>query len=433
MEKGQISRPPIGRRAFLERSGLVALGAAGVAAAPAALRARGAAERLSIGVIGLGRGIGHIRACVALEDVDVTHVCDVDRQRLERGRAEVAKGQEAPCRAIGDLRRILDDRSVDAVSIATCNHWHAPATILACRAGKHVYIEKPGSHNPREAELMVAAARKHERVVQMGNQRRSWPGIIEGIEKVRGGAIGEVRYARAWYTNTRPSIGRGQRTAVPEHLDYDLWQGPAPERPLKDNLIHYNWHWHWHWGNGELGNNGVHSLDLLRWGLGVDAPRRVTYGGGRYRWADDQETPDSGTAVFDFGRCGASWEQSSCHGRKPEDHPIAIFYGDGGRLALQGTGWVIHDPAGTEVARGTGAGGDEVHFRDFVDAIQTGSRPHSEIEDAQRSTLLCHLGNIAYRLGRTIDFDPAASKVVAAPEAAPFWGREYRDGWEPEV
>src|SRR5262249_2593679 len=200
------------------------------------------------------------------------------------------------------------------LTVATCNHWHAPATILACAAGKHVYVEKPCSHNPNEGELMVAAARNHKRFVQMGNQRRSWPKIIEAMDQLHKGIIARGYLAQSWYYNRRPSIGHGKEAPIPEGLDYDLWQGPAPRRPFKSNYLHYNWHWFWHWGNGELGNNGIHMIDLCRWGLGVDYPVRVTSAGGRYRYADDQETPDTQVVAFEFeGRKTITWEGLSCN------------------------------------------------------------------------------------------------------------------------
>ncbi|MBI4585367.1 MAG: Gfo/Idh/MocA family oxidoreductase [Planctomycetes bacterium] len=417
------------RRAFLQRG--AGLGA-GLALSPL-LSAYGVNDQLIIGVMGLERGMDHVKACLDIPGFRIAYVCDVDADRLDQAVKAVANKSGRKPAAVRDFRKILDDKTVDALTIAAPNHWHAPAAILACSAGKHVYVEKPGSHNPREGELLVAAARKHRRVVQMGNQRRSWPPIQEAIEKVRAGAIGTLRYARCWYANSRPSIGKGKPAPVPPHLDYNLWQGPAPERPYKDNLIHYNWHWHWHWGNGELGNNGVHALDLARWGLGVDYPRLVSFTGGRYHYDDDQETPDTGTAVYDFGGVGASWEGSSCHPRRSENLPIAAFYGDGGSLAIEDPAYVIRDLAGKEVARATGPAGDRSHFVNFLEAIRDGKRANSEIEECQKSALLCHLGNIAYRLGRAVRFDPASKKISGDKEAEGLWGREYRPGWEPVV
>jgi predicted dehydrogenase len=234
-------------------------------------------------------------------------------------------------KGVKDLRRVLDDPDIDAVSIAMPDHWHAPAAILACAAGKHVYVEKPGSHNGEESEWIVAAARKYKRQVQMGNQRRSWPWVQEAIKALHDGEIGQLYFARAWYTNHRASIGRGKPTPVPEWLDYSLWQGPAPERPFQDNVIHYNWHWFWNWGTGELGNNGVHAIDLARWGLGVDLPRRITCGGNRYHFQDDWETPDLYVATFDFGDKGIVWEGQSCDPRGFEGEGFGVnFYGEKG-------------------------------------------------------------------------------------------------------
>jgi predicted dehydrogenase len=419
------------RRQFIRRAAAASLAAAGF---PRPLFTAGLAEKKVVaGVMGLERGKAHVAALLALAaEAEVAYVCDADEERLRAGR-ELAEKAGAKPRAVQDFRRILEDPAVDALFIAAPNHWHAPATILACTAGKHVYVEKPASHNPREGELMVAAAKKHRRVVQMGNQRRSWPGMIEGIAKLRAGAIGRLTCARSWYTNERPSIRKGKQVPVPARLDYDLWQGPAPERPYLDNVVHYNWHWRWHWGNGELGNNGIHALDVVRWGLGVDYPRRVTCGGGRYAFDDDQETPDTCVATYDFGTCAATWEGSSCHPRKAERPGFVTFYGEGGTLVFDDPGYKVFDPAGKQIGQGSGPANDVVHVANFLDCLRTGKQPNADVEDCQKSTLLCHLGNIAYRTGRTITFDPEKRRITGDPEADALWGREYRKGWEVTV
>lgn len=380
-------------------------------------------QKLRVGVMGLSRGKAHINNFAKLEGVEIAYVCDVDQERLAAGAKYTADRQNGNLpKAVTDFRRILDDKEVDILSIAAPNFWHAPATILACDSGKHVYVEKPGSHNPREAELMVAAAQRTDRKVQMGNQRRSAPVFRGGIEKLKAGVIGKLRYARCWYDNKRGSIGKGKPAAVPANLDYKLWQGPVPVRPYKDNLIHYNWHWHWSYGGGELANNGVHALDVARWALGVDSPYHTSCIGGRYHFDDDQETPDTADATYDFGKVGMSWHGSSCLQRKHEKHSFVSVYGDGGIMSFEGGGYRIYDNAGKLVHENVPKLSDVPHFQNFINSIRKGEALNAEISDAQKSTMLCHLGNISYRKGIQI-------KGTEAPKN--YWQRKYSEAWKP--
>ena len=419
------------RRRFLSQTSILGVGAV---VSPGAIKAANKANNgLQVGVIGLGRGIAHVRRFAETPEVEVSYVCDVDESRLSRGAKAMTKGK---AKGVVDFRRILDDKEVDAVSIAAPNFWHAPASILAMQAGKHVYVEKPGSHNMAEADMIVAAAKKYDRRVQMGNQRRSYPFVREGIQLLREGVIGKVLSARTWYNNRRPSIGKGKPAPPPANLDYELWQGPTPHFPYVDNLVHYNWHWRWHWGGGEIANNGVHSLDVARWGLGVNLPSRVTFNGGRYYYDDDQETPDTGEATFDFGHCYAAWSGSSCDPRRDENRPFCKFYGEKGSMVMRGgNDYQILDPDGKEIDKKSGPGGEPAHFSNFVDAIRDKSVVlNSDIGDAQDSAKLCHLGNIAYRAKGGITCDPdSGGKLVDDPVAEKFWGRDYRKGWKPKV
>jgi predicted dehydrogenase len=437
----------IPRREFLGRTAAagVVLGAAG----PAAL-ARSANEKIRVAVMGVsrsnygrsatlknrGRGAALAMGFAEIPGAEIAYLCDVDQRHLDATLAEVAPKQAKAPKAVKDFRRILDDKDVDALVIATPDHWHAPAAILACDAGKHVYVEKPCCHNPREGELLVAAARKHRRVVQHGTQRRSQPSHLEAVRALREGAIGRVLDVRCYYLfNDRPSIGRGKPAPVPEHLDWALWQGPAPEREYRDNYVPYHWHWFWQWGTSELGNNGVHTLDVARWGLGVDYPVQATALGGHLRYDDDQETPDTLVASFKFAN-GAlvTWEGRSWGGKSPADVTYqVVFHGDRGVLAISGGGFQIFDAAGKELAKEEGGMGDGVHLQNFLDAVRGAAKPNAEIEEGFKSTLLCHLGNIAFRTGKVVNFDPERRRIVGSPEAEALWSREYRPGWEPKV
>ncbi len=399
-----------------------------------------ASDNIVVAVMGTGgRGAGHCKAFAQQPGVSVAYVCDVDSGRAAKAGAGVeALGKPAP-KVVTDFRKILDDKSVDALVIATCNHWHAPASILANAAGKHVYVEKPCSHNPWEGEMMIQAARKNKKVVQMGNQRRSYAKVIEAMQRLRDGVIGRVYLAQSWYTNTRPSIGKGVAKDPPKDLDYALWQGPAPAKPFRSNYLHYNWHWFWHWGNGELGNNGIHMIDLCRWGLGVDYPTRVVSSGGRYRYEDDQETPDTHQVAFEFdGKKTITWEGLSCNVVPGIQRADVIFYGEKGTLYLKGDGaYSVYDQdqkgKGKEIEKSPGSAGDGPHLANFLDAIRGKVKLNSEIEEGHKSTLLCHLGNIAHRTGRAIRCNPKDGKILEDKEAMAFWKREYNKEWEPVV
>lgn len=432
------------RRLFLQ-SGVSALAmgalAAGGAVAddqeqPAAKAKESANEKVVIGIMGVnGRGSAIARGMMAEANTEIGYICDVDNRASARVAESVGKSQGKKPKETADFRHILDDKGVDVLIVAAPNHWHAPATILGCSAGKHVYVEKPCSHTPAEGEWAVQAARKNNRVVQMGTQRRTWPALVEAIEKIHGGAIGTTHYSRTWYNNRRASIGQGKTGAPPTWLDWKMWQGPAPERPYKDNVVHYNWHWHWHWGNGELGNNGVHGLDVARWGMDVTFPTRVTAGGGKYRHDDDQETPDTMMVTYDFpGDKTITWEGLSWSPLGPHDKGFGVsFHGTEGSIVIRDSGYTMYDIRNKEIGSNTGAGGDRDHFADFLDAIRNDRRPNADIEKAHQSTLLCHLGNIAYRTSSTLHTDAKNGHIINNDAAQAHWSREYAKGWEPQV
>jgi predicted dehydrogenase len=384
--------------------------------------------------MGLHRGKAHLEGFLTVPGCVILTVCDVDRRAAAEAADWVEKKTGRRPKEVVDFRRMLDDPSLDAISIAAPNHWHAPATILACDAGKHVYVEKPGSHNAREAQWMMAAARKHRRLVQMGNQRRSWTLVREAMDELHGGIIGKLHAARSWYNADRTTIGLGKTAPIPEWLDYSLWQGPAPERPYRDNVVHYDWHWRWHWGGGELANNGPHFLDLARWGLGVDCPAQVSCTGGRYYFQDDQETPDTIQASYEFGTSQITWECHSCNPRGHYGAGVGVeFLGEGGAFLLLDSGWKQVDDKGKTVREGQAPRRDSDHFLNFIEAIRGNARLNSEIEEGQKSTLLCHLGNIAWRTGHTLHLDPKRRSLRRDPAASALWGREYRSGWKPKV
>lgn len=438
-----LARPEIrnrDRRLFLKAGTAIAatagLGRAATAQEPGAQPTTSPNEKVVVGIMGVnGRGGALAKRFMSADNAEIGYICDVDSRAAERVAKTVTETQGKAPKIVTDFRRILDDPDSDVLVVAAPNHWHAPATIAGCNAGKHVYVEKPCSHTPQEGEWAIEAARKHNRVVQMGSQRRSGRAFLSGIKKVHDGAIGDVLYARTWYNNRRGPIGQGKLAPVPEWLDWRLWQGPAPERPFKDNVVHYNWHWHWHWGNGELGNNGVHGIDVARWGMQVTYPTHVTAGGGKYRYDDSQETPDTMMLTMDFpGNKTITWEGLSWSPLGTHDSRFGIsIHGTEGTIVFRAWSYAIYDMMENEIDAEDGPAGDADHLADFLNAIRTDRRPNADIETAHQSTLLCHLGNIAYRTRSVLRTDPATGHILDNPDAEAMWSREYAPGWEPKV
>ncbi len=411
------------RRTFLGAAGVLALSGKLVAAAPSA------SEKVRVAVIGVrGRGRDLARSFAQSKGAEVVALCDIDDASFGKLPESVEEISGKAPRTEKDFRRLLDDKAIDAVAVATPDHWHALITVMACQAGKDVYCEKPACHNVVEGRRMVEAARKYNRVVQIGTQRRSMSHVKDAVEQVQSGKIGKVGMARAWIHQQRKSIGHGSPGEVPKGVDYAMWQGPAPDRPFYANRFHYNWHWFWNWGTGELGNNGIHGLDVARWGLGVEAPLRVSSGGGKYVFDDDQEVPDTQIVTWEFPESCIVWEHRmwSKHGTEGLGFGIA-FYGDKGTLLVDEKSWRIEDG---EKAEGKSSGGQASHVQNFLDCVHSREKPNADVEIGHLSTRLCHLGNIAYRTGRKLTFDAAREAFVNDPEADKLLGREYSSRFE---
>lgn len=407
----------------------------------------GSNERIQASVMGVNsRGKALAQNFAAQSNCDVIHICDVDKRAIAKCQTALKDRQTIKAKAYTDFRKSLESKDVDVLVIAAPDHWHAPASLLAMQAGKHVYVEKPCSHNPNEGEILVKAAKNYGKVVQMGNQRRSWPKVVEGIYALKNGAIGRVYFGKGWYSNNRPSIGIGKETPVPNWLDWELWQGPAPRRNFKDNLVHYNWHWHWHWGTGEALNNGTHMIDLLRWGMEVDYPIKVSSNGGRYRYQDDWETPDTQVINLDFDNgMTMSWEGRSCNGKNIEGSSVGVmFYGENGSMLIPGgNSYTLFDLDGKVVKKVKKT--DEVdprnktnpaekldafHIQNMFDAIRNGSDLNAGVDSGHKSTLLVQLGNIAQRVGNSLNIDPSNGHILNDPNAQKLWSRSYEKGWE---
>ncbi len=408
----------------------------------------GANEKIKLGAIGVNsRGNALSEGFAREKGCEIAYVCDVDRRAMEKCIANVKKIAGNTARGEKDIRRLLEIKEIDAVLIATPEHWHAPAALMAMKAGKNVYLEKPTSHNPAEDEILMQAVKKYNVVTATGMQRRSWPNIIQAIEEIKEGVIGNVYFGKAWYANNRSSIGTGNVTAAPEWLDWELWQGPAPRvTGYKDNYLHYNWHWFYNWGTGEAGNNGVHFLDILRWGMDLTYPTHVDSSGGRYVYRDDWEFPDTQIVNLEFGGNKLiTWEGRSCNGRNIEDSSVGCaFYGESGTLVIGGgNAYKVYDLKNKLVKEVTSEmsfkAGDTVnptrlldsfHFSNFLDGIRKGSALNADINVGCISTTLAHLGNIAQRTKTTFQTNPADAHIIDNRAASKLWSRKYQKGWE---
>ncbi|PRD48297.1 dehydrogenase [Sphingobacterium haloxyli] len=444
------------RRDFIKKS-LIASAAISVGGVLPAFSAKsynniiGANNKLRISMMGVNaRGNALAKNFAAQPNSEIIHVCDVDSRAIDKCISGLTKYQQTIPTGFADFRKSLESKDVDVLVVAAPDHWHAPAAILASQAGKHVYLEKPCGHNPQEGEWLIDAVNKHKNVIQMGNQRRSWPNVVKGIQEVHNGTIGDVFYAKTWYANNRPPIGIGKKVSVPDWLDFDLWQGPAPRRDFQDNLIHYNWHWFWHWGTGEALNNGTHMVDLARWGLQADYPTRVSSNGGRYAYQDDWETPDTQVISIEFGPNKLiTWEGRSCSGMPTEGSNVGVmFYGSNGSLQIDGgNSYKVFDIKGKLVKEVKDSGPvntasltspsqqlDAIHIQNMFSAINNGGNLNSDIMSGHQSTLLVQLGNIALRSGKQLEIDPSNGHIRNDKHTMrEFWSREYAKGWEPKI
>ncbi len=444
-------------------SGVAALGTVAFITHPE--RIFGASDRIRVAICGVrGQGFAHVEEYAHLPNVEVAAFCDVDENVMAERLDDIDKMGLPRPKTYTDACELMEDQSVDVVSIATPNHWHSLIGIWACQAGKDVYIEKPCSHNWWEGRQLVRAAAKYNRIVQHGTNSRSSEAIIEGVQKLREGLIGEVYLARGLCFNWRDTIGRAPVEPVPAGVHYDLWTGPAPLKPFSRNRFHYNWHWLWDTGNGDIGNQGIHQVDVARWGLGVKLPTKVTATGGHFMFDDDQETPNTLNAVFEFktpdgklkmlefevrhwisnheaeiGTLGFGVEIPGFIGppREKRSRPTGpqntvgnIFYGSKGYMAMNNESTPSYRTwLGEEAERGPSATRGGNNWANFIDCVRSRKKENlnAPIEEGHISCTLVHLANASYRLGRTLIFDPENQEVIRDEEANNLLRGTYRE------
>jgi predicted dehydrogenase len=410
------------------------LGAAAAAAAPKPRMAFAASDEINIGIIGAGgRGRALVREFSSIPGARVAYLCDADQASLEKTQALMAQLKLPAAKTAADMRRVLDDKEIQAVSISTPDHWHAPAAILACDAGKDVYLEKPGSHNLRESRLVIDAARRNNRIVQLGTQSRSRPSTLRAVEYCRSGKIGKVLMAKAWNVQLRDHIGHKPDGPVPPGVDYETWLGPAPWIPFNENRFHYRWHWHWHFGTGDAGNDGAHQIDIARWALGVGYPSRASGMGSKFFFDDDQQTPDTMNITFEYPGKALIWEMRiwNPYGMNDIQNGVGVYGTEGmvhiGQYARR-WGFKVFDKAGKMVHHDDGNEPD-THQKNFIDCVRSRKLPNADTASAHLSIVHCHLANIVARTGHNIRFDAGTETVINDPEANMYIRRAYRTHW----
>lgn len=422
------------RRTFLQQSAALGLGIS----LGARVKAVGPNDKINVACIGVrGRGNSVMRTFAAEPDCAITHICDVRKSVRERRAAEIKNKNGHMPKLVNDYRDLLNDKSVDVFMVATPDHWHALPTIHGCLAGKDVYVEKPASHNIVEGKTAVAAARKHNRMVQMGTQIRSAPFLKEATEYVKSGELGQVIYGKAWETARNGAVHLAKDSDPPADIDYQLWQGPSPERPYNSSIVGSAWRWLFDYGTGDLGNDGVHRIDYCRAVMGLDAmPDTICTAGGKFFFEDDQQWPDTMIVNYEYpGKVLTYemrlWSRPKLFGAGEG----AVIYGENGWVLVTNTSWKAYDSAGKLVRQGSSDVGQQAHIRNFLDAVRSRRREslNQEIYSGHVSTIMCHAGNISWRTGKKLRFD-SKTETFDDKDANQFLGREHRKGFElPEV
>jgi predicted dehydrogenase len=450
--KDSWEKQMISRRRFV---GNVVNGlAAGVAASAFSSTAKsyaqilGANDRLNFAINGLnGRGYAHLSGLAANSNTArVAYICDVDSGILAKFAGAAAQKLGYAPKAETDFRHALESKDVDAITIATPDHWHTPMAVLGLKAGKHVYVEKPSSQNPREGELLVAAQKKFGKLVQVGDQQRSSDHTIRMIQKIHDGFIGDAYMAKSWYANTRGTMGIGKPAPVPSSLNWDLWQGPAPRSEYKDNIQPYNWHWLRRYGTGETLNNGTHEVDICRWALQAGFPQAVTASGGRYQFKDDWQFPDTTITNFEYADKLISWEGRSCQGLRLYDRDRgSVIMGTKGSVVIDREGYDVYDwkgkqtdsyRTGKETSTGDLLSADSMtnaHFANFIAAVRGRQQLNSPVVVANVAVTMLLLSNIAWFVDRLLRIDSETAHILGDPEAMKYWARTYEPGWEVTV